>query len=88
MEEASVVADRVSCLILDGVHLMITYQAAHMTHVVSVCVLPYNQKIKAKDSHLIQAEVPVPLSNSLPEAVRKRVQHTMMRMHRGQPVLL
>lgn len=87
MEEASGVANK-TCFQLSGVHLVI-HQATHLTPVTfCICVLLYNKKIKTKESHLIQAEVPMPLSNCLPEAMRKRIQHTMMRMHRRQPIFL
>lgn len=88
MEGTSGVVNKVPFLNLGGVHLTVIHQATRVIDVVSVCVSLYNKKIKTKDSHLIQAQVPMPLSNGLPKAMRKRIQHTMMRMHRRQPILL
>lgn len=39
-------------------------------------------------AYLVQAQVSVPLGNSLSEAVRQRVQHAVVRVHGREPVLL
>lgn len=75
MERASGVADKVS--ISQRGWCSPYGNSVHHIHMICIifyiCILLCNRKIKTKQSHLIQAEVPMPLSNSLPEAMRKRI---------------
>lgn len=58
------------------------------TKIIVISFCSYNQHLVMHQLYLFQAEISVPSSDSFPKVMTQGIEHGMVRMDRGQPVLL